>query len=208
MYLALGVTLGFSAGLSPGPLLALVLAESLAGGWRRGAQVALAPLVTDSLIISLSLLALGSLPARVFALVEVAGGLLLLWYGYGTVRDALARVAAAGAEVAAASRAGRFTPLRRGVMVNLLNAHAYLFWLTAGGTLVTRAAALGWPVATAFLAGFFSVLVGSKVFLAVVAARGRRFLAGTAYRATLVALGLALGGLGARALWSGLSTLA
>ena len=39
-----GVLLGFSVGLSPGPMLALVLAQTLRHGSREGCKIALTPL--------------------------------------------------------------------------------------------------------------------------------------------------------------------
>jgi hypothetical protein len=46
--LASGVLLGFSCGLAPGPLLALVLAQTLRHGAREGYKIALTPLVSWS----------------------------------------------------------------------------------------------------------------------------------------------------------------
>jgi len=42
----LGASLGFAAGVSPGPLLAIVLREALRHGAAAGMRAALAPLVT------------------------------------------------------------------------------------------------------------------------------------------------------------------
>ena len=53
--LASGVLLGFSAGLSPGPMLALTLAQMLRHGSREGCKIALTPLVTDPPIIPVTL---------------------------------------------------------------------------------------------------------------------------------------------------------
>jgi threonine/homoserine/homoserine lactone efflux protein len=52
---ASGVLLGLSAGLSPGPMLALVLAQTLRRGPREGCKIALTPLVTDPPIILVTL---------------------------------------------------------------------------------------------------------------------------------------------------------
>ncbi|MGD0905110.1 MAG: hypothetical protein ABR924_19595 [Terracidiphilus sp.] len=43
-----GVLLGLFCGLAPGPLLALVLAQTLRHGAREGRKIALSPLVTDA----------------------------------------------------------------------------------------------------------------------------------------------------------------
>jgi len=50
-FLTIGIMLGTSAGFAPGPLLTLVISESLQHGVKSGAKVALAPIITDLPII-------------------------------------------------------------------------------------------------------------------------------------------------------------
>ena len=73
-YLLLGLSLGFSAGLSPGPLLTLVITRSLADGFWPGLRVALSPLITDVPIIVLSLLLFRALPPLFEQAITAAGG--------------------------------------------------------------------------------------------------------------------------------------
>ena len=54
--LATGIVLGLSSGLAPGPLLALVVAQTLRHGPREGCKIALTPLVTDAPIILVALI--------------------------------------------------------------------------------------------------------------------------------------------------------
>jgi threonine/homoserine/homoserine lactone efflux protein len=70
-----GIILGLSAGLSPGPLLALVISQTLKHGVREGVKVALAPLITDAPIILLTFFVLTKLSRADFALgvISVAG---------------------------------------------------------------------------------------------------------------------------------------
>ena len=56
-----GLLFGASAGLAPGPLLALVVAESVRGGTGCGIRVAAAPLLTDTPIVIGSVLLVGAL---------------------------------------------------------------------------------------------------------------------------------------------------
>ena len=53
------LVLGLGAGLTPGPLLGLVINETLRSGWRAGVLVAIAPLIADTLIIGLTFTLLG-----------------------------------------------------------------------------------------------------------------------------------------------------
>ncbi len=54
-FLLQGIVLGFAAGISPGPMLGLVISQTLRYGWRAGNLVALAPLFTDIPIIGVVL---------------------------------------------------------------------------------------------------------------------------------------------------------
>ena len=47
-FLLQGAALGFTAATVPGPFQAFLISESLAGGWRRGAPIAFAPLISTS----------------------------------------------------------------------------------------------------------------------------------------------------------------
>ena len=62
--LATGAFLGLSCGLAPGPLLALVLAQTLRHGPREGCKIALTPLVTDPPIIVVALVLAAKLAER------------------------------------------------------------------------------------------------------------------------------------------------
>ena len=55
-----GMLFGLSAGLAPGPLLALGIAQTLRFGAGQGVRVALAPLITDLPIIVGCVLLVGS----------------------------------------------------------------------------------------------------------------------------------------------------
>jgi hypothetical protein len=46
-FLTIGIILGLSAGFAPGPLLTLVISETLQHNINSGVKVALAPIITD-----------------------------------------------------------------------------------------------------------------------------------------------------------------
>jgi len=169
---------GLSGGLSPGPLLALVVAETLARGRRAGLAVAAAPLLTDGPIVAAAILLLGRIESSQPALgiVTLAGGALLASYGIAGLRGS----GDAGVEeVTADTRV--WGSLGKGVAVNLLNPSPYLFWLTVGAPMLLRAYDAGWMTAAAFLVVFYLGLVGSKAVLAVMVARSRHVLRGRGY---------------------------
>jgi len=176
---ALGAALGLAAGVSPGPLLALVLREAVQKGARAGMLAALAPVVSDSWAVLLAWWLGGALSPAVLRTVQLAGGLYLLQLGLRGLRTAPLKAEAAPA---AAS-------LRAAVVMNLTNPHMYLFWFLVGAPLLHRLGAGAWG----FLLGFYLTIVGSKAALAWLAAR----LHESPLQGPLVRIGdLALAGLG------------
>ncbi len=183
--LASGVLLGFAAGLSPGPMLALALGQTLRHGSREGCKIALTPLITDAPIILVAL-ALATRLAQIrplLGIVSLAGAIFVLylaWESSGSMRQA--------AE-APAERPGSWL---KGIVTNLLNPHPWLFWLTVGAAILAKTMEQGWLVAAAFLFGFYLLLVGSKVIVALLAGRSRHLLAGRSYRVVMRVLAVLL----------------
>ena len=87
-YLFMGMVLGLSAGLSPGPLLALVISETIRLGISAGIRVAMAPLISDIpvLIISFVLVSCLSRSDPVLGIISLAGAGLILKMGLSSIR--------------------------------------------------------------------------------------------------------------------------
>jgi len=191
-YLSLGLSMGLNAGISPGPLLALVVTASLRSGMAGGLAVALAPLVTDLPIVTLSVWLVGSLPPEAARWVGTLGGLVIIWMGIEAIRSGRRAVLPRGDKLQGEPR----RELLRGVAANFLNPHPYLFWATVGGpTLVS-----GWresPLhALAFVLAFYALLVGSKALIAWVISRQAGSLSPRWYRRVVQGSGLLLLGMG------------
>ena len=185
-YALIGIMLGISSSITPGPLLALVLSETLRRGTRAGITVALAPLVADIPLVVITIV-LFSFLTRIHSLlgiVSLLGGAVLLYLGISNFRVRRLELDTGKAEVHA------FT---RGFAVNLLNPYVYLFWFTVGGPLAHRALeAARWGGLAAFLTGFFGSLVGTKILVAVIVGRTRHFIGDRLYRYIMWALGAGL----------------
>ena len=195
-YLLLGLSLGLSAGLSPGPLLTLVITRSLARGFWAGLRVALSPLISDAPIVVLSLLLFNALPPLFEQAVTVVGGLYVIYLGIDTIRSARHASLAAQAAGGAAH-----VDLWQGALVNFLSPHPWLFWVTIGAPTLTRAWQASPVYAVAFLIGFYALLVGGKIAVALAVAGGRRHLTDTWYRRLLVGAGVLLCIFGLLLLW-------
>ena len=184
--LATGAFLGLSCGLAPGPLLALVVAQTLRHGPREGCKIALTPLVTDAPIIVVALVVAAKLAELrpLLGIVSLAGGAFVLYLAWDSLRPA--RV---DPEAPAEPPRSWF----KGILTNLLSPHPWLFWLTVGAAILAKAIAQSWLVAVAFLFGFYLLLVGSKVMVALMAGRSRDLLAGRPYRVVMRVLAVLLG---------------
>ena len=165
-----GIVLGLSAGFSPGPLFALVLSESMRAGSRAGIMVALAPLLTDSPIILLSLwlVSLAHTLDPIVPFISLIGALYLFYLAYSSMTLDNADINIDRAPKKA---------LWRGLVANLTNPHPYLFWLGIGAPLIYRSLDKKSTDFLLFLGGFYLCLIGSKIFLAVSAGTFRKRLA-------------------------------
>ena len=180
-----GVVFGLAAGVTPGPLLTLVVTESLRGGARSGMRVAAAPLLTDAPIVLVSVVLLTRVTGTtILGALALAGALLLAYLAWDSLTVA--------APEAAAALEPRRSALAKGAAVNLLNPHPYLFWLGIGGPTLLGAWQVGAAPAIAFLVAMYACLVGSKMVVAWAVGKGRRLLQSRGYVYLVRALGLAL----------------
>ena len=177
--------LGLSAGFSPGPLLTLVIAQSRRYGTREGIKVAIAPLVTDAPIIAVSVLIVSRLAGIHYALgiISMSGGLFVLYLAWETFR---AEHPSSGMPQV---RAGS---IARGIAVNALSPHPYIFWITVGAPVVIRAYRESPLWAVLFIVSFLVCLIGAKVLVAFLVGRSKKLLTGKIYRLIMVSLGIAL----------------
>jgi threonine/homoserine/homoserine lactone efflux protein len=201
-YLVLGAGIGLVAGISPGPVLTLVVAETLKGGWLRGAAVAAGPLLADGPIVILAVGVLAQLPRGVVPAISILGGFFLVYLaltvGLNSRRATLPR----GQRLAA--RGGFLT----GLLARGLSPNPYLFWFLVGGPTLVRAGESGWWMAAAFLVGYYSTVVGSNVGLALVLHRWIGLLSDRVYRALLLVSSLILAMYGALLLAHGAQSAA
>ena len=185
-FLTMGTVLGLSAGFAPGPLMTLVISETLQYDIKSGIRVALAPIITDLPIILLTLLVLSKLSHfhNILGVVSLAGGYFILAMAYQSIRAKGVNINIQGSEPRS---------LIKGVAANALNPHPYLFWFTVGAPTMTKALSLNTGALAAFIAGFYACLVGSKILLAVLTGKSKSFLIGRGYVYVMRFLGLILG---------------
>lgn len=203
-HLLAGLTLGFAAGVSPGPLMTLVITRTLEYGLAAGLRVAVAPLITDAPIVALTVLFVSALPSGVETTLTLAGAAFLLYLAWEIARDARS---ATLLQTGPAAQASAVADLWRGVMVNFLSPNPWLFWIGVGAPLFTRAWQNRPALAIVFLASFYALLVGSKALAAFAVAGGRRYLNDDWYRRLLFASAMLLAFFSLRLFWQALQQM-
>jgi len=184
-FLISGLVLGVSAGISPGPLLTLVMTQTLKHGIGEGIKVSLAPLLTDLPIVLLALFVLHRLTAldTVLGCIALFGAGYLFYLGYESMTFG-------GADFTARSEAPH--SFKKGIVANFLNPNPYMFWFAIGGPLVLKAFSASTMAVLVFMAAFYLLLVGAKCVVAVVAGSSRHFLKSRLYVYTVRGLGIVL----------------
>jgi len=184
-YLFTGLLLGLSAGLSPGPLMTLVISETLRYGARAGIKVAIAPLLSDFPIVLISIIILSRLNNVnwILGVISLLGALFLIYLAYeGFVFK--------GVEPEVLQSKSR--SLRKDLIVNFLNPSPYMFWLIIGAPLFLKAYQKTIIAASLFIVFFYLSLVGLKILLALIVGRSRFFLKSKSYVCTIRFLSLIL----------------
>lgn len=176
--LLFGLTMGLAGGITPGPLLALILAATLERGTAAGVRVALAPLLADLPLVTLCLLVVREVPPNLAPALSVVGGGVLLFFAWDSYQ-----VAGKIGQPLPVAAGGDFL---RGILVNYSSPHPWLFWISAGAPLLLRTWQSQKILAVGFVTLFYLGLVGSKVLIAVLVGRGARRLDPTWHRRALI----------------------
>jgi len=225
-----GVVFGLALAAPPGPMNAVIAEESVLRGWIAGFTAGLGAMTADLVFFVLSLAGVVAFlqgAETVRAAMVGVGGLLMLYFAVGAVRDARAdfRSEAPGldGEDVASDTDADARGFTKAFVLALTNPYQILFWLTVGvgllepgtvdvlsylpvvgegltGALVVRT---GSP---ALLAGLFGgIVVWITVFPATLVSVGRRVDAFAP--AAAVASALVLAGFGVTFCWTAARTL-
>lgn len=165
-----GIVLGLGAGLSPGPLLGLVVLTSLRNGVMGGCRVAMSPMLADVPMVVLTLTLVSALSDGVVDALSVAGGLVVIAFGIMALRDARHTSDVNLAEPQ------RPTSLWQGAVATLVNPHPWMFWIAVGAPILISSWRESPANGIAFLTGFYVLLVGSKAAIAVAVGTARGHL--------------------------------
>ena len=184
-YLILGITMGLTAGLSPGPLLMLLISETVKQNRKAGILVACAPLITDLPIVLIALFVLQAISDYHFILgiISVLGALYL---GYLALENIKLKNFDPDIDEL------RSKSLKKAIITNFLNPNPYLFWITIGAPTVLKGYRTNIFLSLCFVIGFYMFLVGSKIIIALLVDRSKALLKSSLYILLIRLLGLIL----------------
>ena len=197
-YLLQGLTLGLAAGIQPGPFQTYIISQSLRQGWKKTLIAAFAPFVSDGPIVTLVLLVLSQIPNWFQRLLQIAGGLFVLylaWGAYKAWRDF-------SPERTIDEGSSRQSLLHAGLM-NALSPGPYLFWSFVNGPIVIQAWRETPANAVNFLFGFYGGMIALNAAIILLFGLATQF-GDRVRRGLLGASALALAGFGIFQLWQGI----
>lgn len=202
------LVVAYSGALMPGPMLAVVVAETPRRGAIAGPLVVLGHSILELVLLAALVIGLGPLLARegVQATLSLVGGAMLVVTG-GAMLVAVARDEVRLEWDAAADGAGRARTVLGGVLSSLANPYWTIWWATIGLGLLTKAYAIGAAALVAFYVGH---ILGDLTWYSAVSgaiAAGRRWISVRGYRAMIAVAAVFLLGLAAWFVVSGLRAI-
>lgn len=185
--LALGLLIGFTGALAPGPTLVATINASLKGDWTAGLRVSLGHIVIETAIFFLIILGLAAVARPYTTVIAIAGGIALIVFGIMTIAGS--RTASLGTGPAAQAAAD---PVMAGLLTSAANPYFWLWWLSVGSALLINALAGGLLFAVVFMIGHWGADVGWYTFVSTGVAKGKAILADATYRSIMGACGIFL----------------
>jgi threonine/homoserine/homoserine lactone efflux protein len=184
-FLLSGILFGLIAGMSPGPLLTLVISETLRHNRKAGILIASAPLLTDLPIIAVSILIISKLSNSnlVLGILSIMGACFIAYLAYESISIKGVDIILPVYEM---------NPLGKGVIANFLNPHPYIFWIGIGVPIILKGYQINILCALLFVIGFYFFLIGSKIIIAFMVDKSRAFLKSRMYINIIRFLGVLL----------------
>lgn len=197
--IATAFVVGLSGAMAPGSLLVVVVTETVRKGFWAGPVVLAGHAVTEVIMVALLALGLGKILIYRSALgvIGLTGGIMLLWFGWGTWKTA--RSATLSLDAGTAATALRGAPRRRdkgmwstalaGMVASVSNPYWVLWWATIGAAYVASGMKYGAIGPATFFVGHIASDTTWYVLVSLAISTGTRFVSDKVYRGVLYVCG-------------------
>lgn len=184
-YLLSGILFGLSAGISPGPLLTLVISETVRHNLKEGIKIAFAPILTDLPIILVTIFVISKLANfyKIIGGISIFGGIYLFYLAYECFITK---------QIDMNVNPVKPNSIKKGIIANFLNPSPYLFWFTIGAPTTIKAYNINVTASILFIASFYVFIIGTKVVVALIVEKSRTFLKSNYYIYIMKFLGFVL----------------
>ena len=200
-YIIFGITYAFAAAMQPGPFQTFIISQTIKSGWKRTLPAAFAPLISDGPIIVIVLLLLSTIPTWLIYVLQIAGGLLLLYLAYRAFITYLKYDLEKEVEVSKAE-----SSLGKAILVNAINPGPWVGWSLIMGPVFIKGYEDSAAYGIALIISFYSTMVLSLMGIIILFGLARS-LGPKVTRITLGISAIALACFGIYQLWQGVSLL-
>ena len=184
--LALGLLIGFTGALAPGPTLVATINASLGGDWKAGLRVSLGHIVIETAIFFLIILGFAAVAQPYTHAIAIVGGIALIVFGALTIAGSRTASLNSGTASAAAD------PYVAGLVTSAANPYFWIWWLTAGCAFLLQSLAGGLVLAAAFMIGHWGADISWYTFVSTGVAKGRAILPDATYHRIMAVCGVFL----------------
>ncbi|MDP2797069.1 MAG: LysE family transporter [Methanoregula sp.] len=182
----LGLVIGLTGALAPGPTLVATINASISGDWKIGPKVAAGHMIAESVLFLLIVLGLATLALPYTTAIAAIGGIALIVFGALTIAGS--REASINGPVT--GTAGN--PYVAGLVTSVANPYFWIWWLTIGSAMVIAGLAGGIVLAAVFMVGHWCADIGWFTLVSAGISQGRTILSDTSYRRIMGVCGVFL----------------
>jgi threonine/homoserine/homoserine lactone efflux protein len=182
----LGLVIGLTGALAPGPTLVATINASISGNWKVGPKVTVGHMIAESVIFLLIVFGLDTFALPYAQTIAAIGGVALILFGILTIAGS--REASMNGPVTGTVS----NPYLAGLVTSAANPYFWIWWLTIGSAMVIAGLAGGIVLALVFMAGHWCADLGWFTLVSTGLSRGRTILSDTSYRGIIGACGVFL----------------
>ncbi len=183
----IGLLIGLTGALAPGPTLIATINASVRSGWRAGPLVSIGHMAAEIGIILLIVAGLGTLIGSATWAIGLVGGFALVLFGILTLSSARGALIPKGDDSIDTKR-----PVAAGLLTSFANPYFWIWWFTVGAALLWSFLEGGILAGGMFMAGHWAADIGWLTLVSASLHRGRFFLSDQGYRLVLGACGIFL----------------